>query len=404
MYYLGLSLSCGRVTNYTGMVESLSTASPLAPALRSLVAAVNSEDRFVPGTPTNASQFLGRSYYLQSRRQLSAALDDARAAVRLNHQFAFAWERLAELEFSAGRVSRAGESMNRALELSPRNAHAHALKGFLLLGRDRVDAAVSSFDRALELDARLGNAWLGRGLCRWRQGNPEAGLADIEKAAVMEPNRWLFRSYLGKSFGLAANHAPDAAGRARLARLSEAELELAKRQDPLDPTPWLYSALLREQENRNVEAVRELEKSSALNDNRQVFRSRLLLDEDRAVRGANLARIYERAGLPELSIQAAARAANADYASYSPHRFLADSYNALRDPKRVDLRYEEAWSNEQLMANLLTSGGGGSLSRFVSQACSAPRNTAAPATGGKPRRNSARSIACPTRSTWSISI
>ena len=367
MFYLGLTLSSGRVTNYTGLVTSLASASanPLSSALRSLVAAVNGETNYVPVAPATASQFLGRSYYYQSRYRLSEALENARAAVKRAPEFGFGWERVAELEFSLGHAARAEVALNRSLELASRNAQAWALKGFLLLGRDRVDEAWNAFESALEIDARLGNAWLGRGLCQLRRGHADAGLADVEKAAVMEPNRWLFRSYLGKTFSLAAEL--NKSQRPRLLRLAEDELELAKRQDPLDPTPWLYSALLREQQNRNIEAVRDLERSVALNDNRQVFRSRLLLDEDRSVRGANLARIYERAGLPELSVQEAARAVTADYGNYSPHRFLADSFNALRDPKRVSLRYEEVWSSEQLLANLLTSGGGGSLSRFVSQ-------------------------------------
>ena len=40
-----------------------------------------------------------------------------------------------------------------------------------------------------------------------------------------------------------------------------------------------------------------MEKSQELNDNRSVYRSQLLLDQDRAVRSANLANIYRDAGM-----------------------------------------------------------------------------------------------------------
>jgi len=368
-FHLGLQLSSGRVTNYTDFVAQLSALepNPLAVALRTLVAAVNSGTNFGQPTATNASQLLANSYLRQSRYRLAEALKDARAAALRSLNFGFAWARVAELEFSLGRLPRAEEALKESLRLAPRNAQAHALDGFFLLSRDQLDEALKAFDAAIDIDMRLGNAWLGRGLALLRQRHATEGLQAIEQAAAMEPNRWLLRSYLGKAFSLAADARQSDEKRERFLVLAEEELDLAKRQDPLDPTPWLYSALLNEQENRTVEAVRDLEKSVALNDNRQVFRSRLLLDEDRAVRNANLARVYQRAGLLELSLQQAARAVTENYADYDPHRFLADSYNALRDPKRVNLRDEAIWSSETLIANLLGAGGGGSLSRFVSQ-------------------------------------
>src|SRR6185295_8152765 len=107
--------------------------------------------------------------------------------------------------------------------------------------------------------------------------------------------------------------------------------------DAGDPTPWLYSALILHQQLRYNEAATELEKSAELNDNRRVFRSRLLLDEDRAVRSANLAAIYRDVGMDEVSVREAARAVTDDYANYSAHRFLAESFDALRDPTRFNL-------------------------------------------------------------------
>jgi hypothetical protein len=61
------------------------------------------------------------------------------------------------------------------------------------------------------------------------------------------------------------------------------------RLDPNDPTAWLYSALLNDQRNSINQAIEDLEHSEALNDNRAVFRSKFSLDQDAAVRSANLA-------------------------------------------------------------------------------------------------------------------
>src|SRR5206468_11274539 len=118
---------------------------------------------------------------------------------------------------------------------------------------------------------------------------------------------------------------------------------------------------------RSNEGVRDLERSQELNNNRRLYRSRLLLDQDRAVRGANLANLYRDAGLTDVSVREAGRAVNADYANYAAHLFLANSYNELRDPKQVNLRYETAWFTEYLVANLLAPVGAGTLSQTVSQ-------------------------------------
>src|SRR5207244_13152494 len=122
--------------------------------------------------------------------------------------------------------------------------------------------------------------------------------------------------------------------------------------------------------------VGNLEKSKEVNENRRLFRSKLLLDEDQAVRGANLASVYQDAGIftwnknvavSDWSVREASRAVNYDYANYSAHQFLANSYDALRDPTRFNLRYETVWFNELLLANLLAPVGAGSVSQDISQ-------------------------------------
>ncbi len=366
-YRAGVRLSSGAETNYDVFVASLEPAHPLSTALRWLVAAVTQRTRPPAYPATNASQLLGYSYYLQARYNLTGALAAASAAVERSPRFGFAWERVAELEFGFGRLAAAEAALDRALALAPANAQALALKGFLLLGRRQTGAAFAAFEEALRQDDRLGNAWLGRGLCRLYRNQTQAGRADLQTAAAMEPNRSLLRSYLGKAYHQAAERAADPATRSYLVELAEKELNLARELDPKDPTPLLYSALLKHQDNRDNEAIRDLEESVALNDNRRVYRSRLLLDQDRAVRSANLARIYQSAGLTEFSLQEAARSVNADYANYSAHLFLADSYNGFRDPNRVNLRDETAWSNERFLANLLAPVGASSLSQSVSQ-------------------------------------
>src|SRR5207253_6806002 len=71
--------------------------------------------------------------------------------------------------------------------------------------------------------------------------------------------------------------------------------------------------------------------------------------------------------LTNLSLGEAARAVTADYSNPSAHMFVSDSYNVLRDPARVNLRYETPWFSERLLAYLLGPIGSTPLSQNISQ-------------------------------------
>lgn len=382
LYYSGLLLAVGAVARAEDQLRLVNSNAPLARALRTMIGAVASPPKprvsiRAKSSPAStqdaeilntASELLARSYVHQAAHDLDAALRDARAAVAQSTNFAFGWARVAELEFGFGRTKVARQAVERALALAPCNAQAVAVKGFLLAADYQFRQAIAVFDEAIALDSGLGNAWLGRGLCRRRIDflpfvnhkteitHPPAWLSDLQTAASLEPDRSLFRSYASKAFSELGNNA-----------LARKELDYASQLDPDDPTPWLYSALLNHEQNRINESVRDLERSIDLNDNRAVHRSRLLLDQDHATRSANLARIYQDAGLEDVALREAAKAVSYDYGNYAGHLLLAESYDALRDPTRFHLRHETAWFNELLLANLLAPVGAGTFSQNISQ-------------------------------------
>jgi Tfp pilus assembly protein PilF len=375
VYQAALLLAVGQVETAEALLNRQVTvegALKLADAITTLIAAVKFQSRHPLAAPVLATEWLATSYYRQSKSDLNGALAAARAAVAKSPRFGFAWAQLAELEFGFGRVPQARAALDKALGFSPRNAQALALRGFIFAAENQLTAAYNTFEQAIAVDGALGNAWLGRGLVRIHRGETAAGRADLQMAAALEPQRALFRSYLAKAFEndyprlVQFLDLPQGLGTPEYTRALK-ELDLAKHLDAKDPTAWLYSALLNRQQNQINAAVTDLEHSQELNDNRNLFRSRLLLDQDQAVRGANLAAIYRDAGLLDVSVREAARAVDSDYANYSAHLFLANSYDALRDPRQVSLRYETPWFNELLLANLLAPVGAGSLSQTISQ-------------------------------------
>ena len=361
-----VSLAAGRVEKAEEDLKALTAETAGAKALREMMAAVKHQTLASLSAPTTGSEWMARSYYLQSRGELMEALKAAREAATKSPQFGAASVRVAELEFGFGHTTAALTALNRGLELSPRNAEGLALKGFVLAAKNKNAEALEAFDQAIAADGALANAWLGRGLVKrriagryfgtLREARDQESRQDLQVAATLEPQRSVLRSYLGKAF--TDDH--------DLAHARK-ELEMAEKLDPNDPTSWLYLALLNQQDNRINESVDDLEKSKELNKNRSLFRSQLLLDQDQAVRGANLAAIYRDEGMFDRSVQEAARAVNNDYGNYSAHLFLANSFDALRDPKLINLRYETPWFSELLVANLLSPVNGGNLSQNVSQ-------------------------------------
>jgi len=351
-----LLLSVGQVSGSEEILQQLPADAPGARALREIIATVKGE-KVLPGkAPRSASEWLARSYSLQAAADLPEARAAARRSVELAPQFGFAHARLAEMDFAFGVHEDAFAELDRALALSPRLAPAQGLRGFVLLEQGDVRAAGRAFDRARELDAAFSPAWLGRGLCLLRERDFAEARAAFQAAAALEPQRSLFRSYLGK----AASELGDA-------KAAEKEFSLAKALDPHDPTAWFYSALHLWQENRINEAIRDLEQAEAMNDYRAPFRSRLLLDQDRSVASADLAAIYNDAGLGDVSRHTAVRAVTEDYANFSGHLFLANSLQAMEDVNRFNLRFETARESELLVANLLAPPGAGNLSQQLSQ-------------------------------------
>jgi ferric-dicitrate binding protein FerR (iron transport regulator) len=200
VYRAGLFLVVGQVPKAERLLREVNQDAPGHQALSTLIAAVTLKEKESAGPPRTASDWVAESYYLQSKANLAGALEAAQRATATNPTFGFAWTRVAELEFSFGRVPQAKKALEKGLTLAPRNPAAHALRGFLLSAEGNINDAKDSFERAMTLDGALGDAWLGHGLCLIRQGHDEAGRRDLLTAAALEPNRVIFRGHLGKAF------------------------------------------------------------------------------------------------------------------------------------------------------------------------------------------------------------
>ena len=345
-YRAQLALAVGRVDDATADINralQIAPNDPNALSLQAIMAVVqNDKDRAlaiaqknVAANPTSATAWIALSYAQQARFDLPGARASVDKAVGLEPQNALAFARLAELNSSFGELDATFAAAQKAAALDPNLARTQTVLGFAYLVQMKTAEARGAFDKAIALDQGDPLPRLGLGLSKIRDGRLEEGGRDIEIAASLDPANSLVRSYLGKVYYEEKRFPRD-----------EREYKVAKELDPRDPTPYFYDAILKQTTNRPVEALQEMEKAIALNDNRAVYRSELLLDSDNASRSASLARIYTDLGFQQLALVEGFKSVNADPTNFSAHRFLSDTYAVLP-------RHEIARVSELLQSQLL---------------------------------------------------
>ncbi|MGZ8956113.1 MAG: tetratricopeptide repeat protein, partial [Methylovulum sp.] len=298
-------------------------------------AALDFANKAVALDPQSSAAQIALSYAHQSLLKIEPALTAAEAATRLSPDNALAWARLSELQLSTGDHDNALKSAQKAQTLQPELSKSQTILGFVHLAELNVDNAKAAFAQAITLDSSDPLPRLGLGLAKIKQGDVDEGKQEMETAVNLDPNNSVIRSYLGKAYYELRNQ--DYAG---------TEYQLAKEMDPKDPTPWFYDAILKQTINRPVEALQDMQKAIELNDNRGVYRSRLLLDDDSAARSASQGRIYNDLGFQQRGLLEGWNSVNTDPSNYSAHRLLSDNYAALP-------RHEIARVSELLKAQLL---------------------------------------------------
>jgi Tfp pilus assembly protein PilF len=337
-------LAAGRVAEARSLLGAAAPASEEAGLARGLEAVILTAQgeldaataaarEAVALAPEAAGPRLAWSYARQARGNLEAAGEDIDVAARLAPGSALVAARAAELAFMRGALRTARSEAELSLARAD-TALARIVLGFVELAASRPRAAEARFREALGRDAGNPSGHLGLGLALIRQNRTAEGRAAIEAAAALDPAGGLLRSYLGRAL----------AAEGRVANGRE-QLALAKGLDPADPTPWLATALLDLEADRPAAALAELEQAIARNEGRAPFRSRSLLEQDRATQGAALARIYR-----ELALDARARLEAQDALARDPgnagaHRFLADLFADRQ-------RYQVSRTSEQLQAQL----------------------------------------------------
>ncbi|MGQ9920875.1 MAG: tetratricopeptide repeat protein [Desulfobacca sp.] len=251
---------------------------------------------------------------------LPAALQHFKRAVELDANFVEAYIYLAKIWLGSDYLDRAQWAVTRARQLAPHNGEVLSMAGFVRLAFRDFAGARRLFNRAVALSPGLGEPHLGLGLVAFRYRQMSQGLAEILTATLLEPRLSLYQSELGKAL--------------YQVRAFDKALEVydyAKTLDPRDPTPYLYKGIALTDLNRPGEAIQEINRSIALNDNRAVFRTRLALNRDLAVRNFNLAKSFLQLQLGDWAYRKAVTSVQKDPTNASAYLFLSSAFGASRN-------------------------------------------------------------------------
>lgn len=345
-YRAALLLAVGRVEEADADLARLLAVHPgdgNALALKTIIAVAQGDkagalaagSRAVAAAPDSSAALLALSYARQAAFDLGGARASVEDALARDPGNALAWARLAELQLASAEFDAAARSAAQAATLQPNLSRTQTVLGFAHLSRIETAQARAAFARAIALDQGDPMPRLGLGLASIRDGELAKGRHELEITASLDPNNALVRSYLGKAYF-----------EEKRDTLVAREYSTAEELDPNDPTPWFYSAIQKQTTNQPVAALEDMQQAIALNDNRAVYRSRLLLDSDLAARSASQARVYSDLGFEQLALVEGWKSVNVDPTNFSAHRLLADSY--VGEP-----RHEIARVSELLQSQLL---------------------------------------------------
>jgi tetratricopeptide (TPR) repeat protein len=139
--------------------------------------------------PSSSEAYFDRGLLQQRAGRHAAALADYDAALRWSPPY---WEphfNRAQVQLALGDRDVALRDYERVLVLNPEHvesrAHAACLRGLIALKAGDLESAEANFSLSIAADPKLSDAWANRATVRFRAGDAEAALRDLDHALVL---------------------------------------------------------------------------------------------------------------------------------------------------------------------------------------------------------------------------
>lgn len=134
-----------------------------------------------------AEGFLYRAYSRVAQGNLEAGIADYTQAIRLNPDYAEAYDNRANALARKGDLAGAIADYDQAIRIDPKDALTFASRGKARAALGNVAGAMSDLDAALRLNPGDSDAYYSRGLVHIRRGDLTGALADFNTALLLYP-------------------------------------------------------------------------------------------------------------------------------------------------------------------------------------------------------------------------
>lgn len=153
----------------------------------------------------------------------------------------------------ARQFDRAVDALQRATQLAPGDAAAHAQLGAALLATNRLDDALAATERAIELAPGDARAYVTHGNVQGAMRRYAEAIDSYKRAAAVDPESFAAHNNLGIAYGTTNRHVE-----------SEAAFKQALRINPDDASAWNNLGIAQYRRGRHEEGIASVERAVRL--------------------------------------------------------------------------------------------------------------------------------------------
>ena len=129
----------------------------------------------------NAYNFRGLARLLLGEYQ--AAIEDFNSAIRINPDYADAYNNRGAVRKNLGEYQAAIEDYSEAIRINPNDANAYYNRGNARFDLKQYQEAIEDYSEAIRINPNSANAYHRRGLARLNLGDKQSAISDFQKAA-----------------------------------------------------------------------------------------------------------------------------------------------------------------------------------------------------------------------------